>query len=368
MLLTRHHREAVPREGAGHGVEVGLFFPFADGPGGPSAEAGRDAPASIASAASLHAILRGEVTLDEALREGHGWSSAEAGRDAPDSVALAGARLAEALLRHLPGAAPSRVYVGNETCERLLPTPRAIGSWVESTREGRLALSLVLPPLSRDGLAKAEEAVRALEGVDESEVVANDWGTVHRLRSRHPGLTIVLGRLTHKILRDPRLADYFDSPEAPMAARAALCRSGELAPGFRALMERYGIGRREVDPFLQPLEADEWESRSEKVSVHFPYLFVTMGRACLLGAMHGDPAEKFVPGAPCRSECRKYTVEFRLPVPGGNGAVKNLLSRGNAYYHAVPSSVTERILGRLSSSRQVDRIVVTVPDGHGWRK
>ena len=351
MLLTRHRQEASPREGAGHGVEVGLSFPFLAAP--PSA------------------VLRGEVSLEETLRDGHGWPSAEAGRDAPASIASAGAypAFAEVFLRHLPGAAPSRVYVGSETCERLLPSPRAIGSWVASALEGRLALSLVLPPLSRDGLAKAEEAVRALEGVADSEVVANDWGTVHRLRSRHPGLVIVLGRLTHKMLRDPRLADCFDSPQAPAPARAALCRSGELAPGFRALMERYGIGRREVDPFLQPLEADEWENRSEKVSVHFPYLFVTMGRACLLGAMHREAADQFVPGAPCRSECREYAVEFRLPVPGGNGAEKNLLNLGNAYYHAVPSSVAGRILGRISSSRQVDRIVVAVPaDGRGGRK
>jgi hypothetical protein len=84
--------------------------------------------------------------------------------------------------------------------------------------------------------------------------------------------------------------------------------------------------------------------------------------------MHSEPAAKFVPGAPCRSECRKYAVEFRLPVPGENGAEKYLLNLGNAYYHAVPSSVTGRILGRISSSRRVDRIVFTVPpDGNGWR-
>jgi len=252
LLLTRHHQEASPREGAGHGVEVGLSFPFLVAP--------------------PPAVLRGEASLEEALG-GVGSGDAHAA-------------LAEELLRHLPGAAPSRVYVGNETCERLLPTPRAIGSWVASAREGRLALSLVLPPLSRDGLAKAEEAVRALEGVEASEVVANDWGTVHRLRSRHPELAIVLGRLTHKMLRDPRLADYFDSPQASASARAALCRSGELAPGFRALMERYGIGRREVDPFLQPLEMDEWEGRSEKLSVHFPYLFVTDRKSTRLNSSH----------------------------------------------------------------------------------
>jgi len=331
MLLTRNDREAPPREGAGRGVEVGISFPFLAAP-----------PAEV---------LRGEAYL-EGASHALGWPGAEA------------------LRAYLPGVVPSRVYVGSETCERLLPTAQALGSWISAARRGRVAISLVLPPLTRDGLTKAEAAVRAVEGVngvEGFEVVAGDWGTVHRLRSRHPGLVIVLGRLTHKMLRDPRLAEYFDSPQAPMPARAALCRSGELAPGFRALMERYGIGRREVDPFLQPLEADEWGNRSEKLSVHLPYLFVTMGRACLLGAMHREPDGKFLPGAPCRLECRKHAVEFRLPVPGGNGAEKKLLSLGNAYYHAVPSSVTGRILGLLPSCRQVDRIVVTIPESQGRR-
>ena len=300
-------------------------------------------------AAPPPAVMCGEASLDEALR----------GAVPGDLHAL----LADALPGPLAEAGPSRVYVGSETCERLLPDRKAIRSWAAAARGSRIGFSLVLPPLSRDGLARAEEAVGALEGVECLEVVAGDWGTVHRLRSRHPGLAIVLGRLTHKMLRDPRLAEYFDSPQAPAPARAALCRSGELAPGFRALMARYGIRRREVDPFLQPLEADEWEGRSENLSVHFPYLFVTMGRACLLGAMHRKPADRFVPGAPCRTECRKYAVEFRVPVPGGNGAEKDLLNLGNAYYHAVPSSVAGELLKRISSSRRVDRIVVTVPPG-----
>jgi len=308
-------------------VEVGLSFPLLAAP-----------PA---------AVLRGEASLDETLRG--------------DASGHVHAALSEAILRHLPGAAPARVYVGNETCERLLPAPRALGAWVASAQKGRVALSLVLPPLSRDGLGKAEEAVRALDGVEGSEVVANDWGTVHRLKSRHPGLAIVLGRLTHKMLRDPRIADYFDSPQAPMSARSALCRSGELAPGFRALMDRYGIGRREIDPFLQPLDAEEWEGRDERLSIHLPYQFVTMGRSCLPAAIHREGNGKFVAGGPCRTECAKYAVEFRVPVPGGNGTGRHLLSLGNALYHAVPPHVSERALGLLPSGSRVDRVVVTVP-------
>ncbi|MFZ2223510.1 MAG: hypothetical protein WAV26_02355 [Candidatus Deferrimicrobium sp.] len=327
MLRTKCDRAASPREGAGCGVEVGLSFPFL--------------------AAPPTALLRGGASLDETLRDG-------VSRDS-------NAAFVEAFHRHLPGAVPSRVYVGNETCERLLPTPKAIGSWAAAARGARVALSLVLPPLSRDGLAKAEGVVRALQGVEDSEVVAGDWGTVHRLRSRYPGLTLVLGRLTHKMLRDPRLADRFDSPLAPLPARSALCRSGELAPGFRALMERYGIGRREIDPFLQPLEGDEWEGRGERLSVHLPYQFVTMGRGCLPAAMHVRRKGRFVAGGPCRTECAKYAVEFRVPVPGGNGAGRLLLSLGNALYHAVPPHVVERALARLSSRERVDRVVVAVP-------
>ena len=94
-------------------------------------------------AAPPPAVLRGEASLEETLRDA-------VSRNAHPT-------LAEALLRHLPAdRSVERVYIGNETCERLLPTPQAIGSWAAAARGGRVALSLVLPPLSRDGLAKAE--------------------------------------------------------------------------------------------------------------------------------------------------------------------------------------------------------------------
>ena len=349
MLQTRSDRAASRRGAAGCGVEVGLFFPFLETP--------------------PLAVLRGEVSLAELLADGQGWPSAGAGRDATGLVASAdgqgrpsaGAGRDATGLVAPAGASLSRLHVGSDTCERLLPSPRSLGTWIDAARGTGWTITLVLPPLGRGGQERAQECVRVLETAPGAEVVANDWGTVHLLRSRHPGLPIVLGRLTHKVLRDPRIADLFDSPQAPMAARSALCRSGELAPGFRTLMARYGIGRREIDPFLQPLEEDEWEGRDERLSVHLPYQFVTMGRACLPAAMHRKENGKFVAGGPCRKECAKYAVEFRVPVPGGNGAGRHLLSLGNALYHAVPPHVVDRVLSRLPSAGGVDRLVVTVP-------
>jgi hypothetical protein len=116
-----------------------------------------------------------------------------------------------------------------------------------------------------------------------------------------------------------------------------------------------------MDPFIQPLEAPEWDGRGEKLSVHLPYLFVTMGRSCLLGSMSRKREEKFVAGGGCRFECRGHSIEFELPDPGGNGNGKRLLELGNAFYHAVSMPVIERTIAIIHSRRNADRIVLTVP-------
>jgi hypothetical protein len=302
VLPARREESASPRDAAATGVVLGISFPFAEAP--------------------------------------------------PPS-------LADAVPGAFHGAVPSRAYVGSETCDRLLPSARDLGKWVSATAAAGWGMTLVLPPLPVEAQPRALERAASLSGVPGAEVVVNDWGTVHAARRRFPDLPVVLGRLTHKVLRDPRLAEYFDSPDAPPAARSALCRSGELSPGYRTLMDRYGIRRREVDPYLQPLAEEEWGGRPERLTVHLPYLFVTMGRSCLPGAMHREKPDRFVPGGPCRMECRRHAVEFRLPDPGGKGGGKRLLALGNGFYHSVPPPVVERILALLPSHPQVDRIVLS---------
>ncbi|HZW37356.1 MAG TPA: hypothetical protein VFF01_10470, partial [Candidatus Deferrimicrobiaceae bacterium] len=192
MILT----ENVPSgPAAGTGVEVGISFPFLAAP-----------PA---------AFFSGEEPLSGRLRE--------------PALRLPHEALVETILRRLPNAAPSRAYVGSETCGKLLPTPKALEAWLSAASRASWEVSLVLPPLTGEAQERALECLRVLSEAPDAEVVVNDWGTVHSVRKRFPGMAIVLGRLTHKMLRDPRLADRFDSPEAPAAARSALCRSGELA-------------------------------------------------------------------------------------------------------------------------------------------
>lgn len=319
------------RDASGCGVEVAVSFPFL--------------------AAPSPDLLRGRTVLPEFL-SGAGPSE---GRDP----------LVRALAAHIPAAAPSRVYVGNETCEKLIPPLPALETWLAAAGACGWAVSLVLPPLGREGLEKAEACARLLVNVPGAEVVASDWGAVHRLRTRFPDLEIVLGRLTHKMLRDPRLADRFDCAAAPRGARAALCRSGEASAGFRALLSEYRIARREIDPYLQPLPEEEWEGRPESLSVYLPYLFVTMGRSCLLAAFGRNRENMFVPGAECLRECRRYAVEFQIPDVGGAGRGTRLVQLGNAVYHALPAPDIERVVARVARSGRADRIVVTIPAARG---
>ncbi len=329
-MALRFPAGAGARAGTAGAVEVGAYLPFLDAP------------------------------PPDGLR---GWAPA----DAIGEPALRAhqASLEEALGARVPGAALSRVYVGTECCERRLPSRRALAGWVRAAADAGVPVTLVLPPLGpgtlEAGLARAEQ----LSDAAGAEVVANDWGTVHALRSRLPTVTLCLGRLTQKIVRDPRLAPHFDAPDAPPAARDALCRSGESAPGWRRILARYGVARRETDPYLQPIADAEWEGRDERVSLHLPYLFVTAGRACVLGGLGRERRDKFVPGGDCGSECRTVAVELELSTgPGADGPVR-LVSFGNALYHAVPRAVAERHLDALPARPRLDRLVVLVPVAEG---
>jgi hypothetical protein len=296
--------------------------------------------------------------LDAPPRSGlSGWSPATGVRD--ETLRARQLAMEESLAARLPGVRISRVYFGNESCERRLPSRSAITAWLAAAADAKASVTLVLPPLGRSAFEAGMARAEMLDGAAGAEVVANDWGTVHALRARLPSVQVVLGRLTNKMIRDPRLADRFDSPEAPAAARDALCQSGVATPGYRRILERYGIHRREVDPVLQPVAHAEWRGGAERLSLHLPYLFVTCGRACIVGGRGRPRQDKFIPGGDCGFECRGEAIE--LDVPAGDARRTRLLALGNALYHPIPSKTASRHLDELAPARPVDRVVLLVP-------
>jgi len=91
----------------------------------------------------------------------------------------------------------SRLYVGNESCEALLPRPDVACELARRMREMGTSLTLMTPFLTEVGFRRTLDVVDRLVGVAVGlEVVCNDWGLCAVLAGRYEGrCTPVVGRL-----------------------------------------------------------------------------------------------------------------------------------------------------------------------------
>jgi len=150
----------------------------------------------------------------------------------------------------------TRLYYGVEFCERLVPAASQVRRAYEAATCRRLSFSLLTPYVTDAGLGRLWPLFEWLAALDDSsaEVVVNDWGVLHLLRRDFPRLRPVLGRLMNRMLRDPRIAGEFASPQAPAAALQVLRQSGVTAALFRRFLGQVGITMVEFDNLLQGLD------------------------------------------------------------------------------------------------------------------
>jgi len=269
------------------------------------------------------------------------------------AMALVDIRRVEALLADGPlipteipaslaGLPVSRLQFGAEFCESLLPGEAQVRRVVDLAERRGLALSLVSPLLSDGGLDRLAPLLSLLP--PGTEVVGNDWGTLRRLRDRYPGLVAVAGRLLCKMIKDPRL---------PSAEWARLYPHGIHSTSFGAVLDRLGVGRIEMDvpPFAA---AEDFRSVGRSVSAHAPYGFSVKGRACKIGSLNLDQADKFAIGHACRRECMIYRSELQRP---GSPADLATIQRGTAiFYRHAPEMAAA--LAEAVAAGWVDRVVV----------
>ena len=112
-----------------------------------------------------------------------------------------------------------RVYFGDEFCERLLPNAGELAGVMEQVADAGRFFTLVTPYVTEAGLVQVAELLKMLPPA--TEVVFNDWGVFRLLRTEHPDLTPVMGRLLTKIKRGPRIMNFLETLPA-----AALERGG----------------------------------------------------------------------------------------------------------------------------------------------
>lgn len=249
----------------------------------------------------------------------------------------------------------SRLYFGQEFCERLIPKVRDLMEAVGVSRRGKLGFTLVTPYVTEKGLAMLEELFGELSaGLPGAEVVVNDWGALYLLRRRFLSLEPVLGRLLNKALRDPRLTGGLSSDD--LSRNKKLYRACSLSgPYMKKLINWLGVKRVELDNLIQGLDdgIPRWGFR---VSLYLPFGCITTGRICLLGSWGLERSKKFNASAKsCSRECGIHRLE--LTGPGfRDSAGCRIVQMGNTVFYDQTGPLFASGLAR-SRALGVSRIV-----------
>lgn len=278
---------------------------------------------------------------------------------ADDPSGGAGRAALRCLAQHFDTVRFARVYVGNEFCENLIPSlSRVTGFQSFCAREG-LGLSLLTPYVTDAGIEKLKPLLEGLATAGEGvEVVVNDWGVLRLVHREYPVLKPVLGRLMHRVLRDPRIAGVFAMIVPGEVKRALREVTSLTVPTFARILRQYGVSMVECDALLQGIDfpPDDGQ-RAIGVSVHVPYGFTTTGRSCLIGSWRLPRREKFAPGHRCSLECQELLAVATYRKDFGEARVeRDFYQLGNTIFYAHDGDLLSSVLAAALRG-EIQRVV-----------
>jgi hypothetical protein len=237
----------------------------------------------------------------------------------------------------------TRLYFGNEFCQRLLPSDDDIHFFLDFVLKRESELTLVTPYVTDEGLKRVRRLVRILSRErPTAEVVFNDWGVLRVLEKEGGSLKPVLGRLLTKTKRGPRLLHLWD--RLPKAAQEFFQGTNLTVPMYRRFLTDHGVTRAELDnPFQELSLAGIGEEIS--LSLYVPFAYVTTTRFCLVASCDVPERKGMVGVFPCKTECQKYTFYLRHPVMPAT-----LIRRGNTLFYkndVIPRNLKGMGINRL---------------------
>jgi len=259
------------------------------------------------------------------------------------------------------GLLPDRltgIYFGVEFCQRLIPGEEELREAFGLVQGTDLSFSFVAPPVTDWGIERLVSRFDLLQAENRSdrpvEVIVNDWGTLRVVRNRFPGLVPVLGRLMNKMIRDPRVAPFYDSANAPPEGLKVVQQSSVTNPLFHGLLKEWGITRHEFDNLFQGIRFEVGDD-DIAFSVYIPYGYVATGRVCMPGSFHLSREEKFTEYIDCRKECQGFSHKLRQTSSPYIRHSLELYQRGNTLFYPNTFEMLEKVL--RDDSETLDRVV-----------
>jgi hypothetical protein len=216
-----------------------------------------------------------------------------------------------------------RIYIGNETCEKLIPSIAHIEKVLNSNKE----LTLLTPYVTESGLIKLRDIFVALNNkkLKTIEVVANDYGVLYEL-TKYEFITPVLGRLLNKTKRATGINNTDILQEEYRFFRGSNVFNN--AAYRQHLMNDLGVFRCECDYPSFGLEFPNIDDEM-RYSVYYPWVYVTSSRACPFAAMNQNESEQFKLSGPCDKECLEFYQAWQSEDPHMSG---NIHAIGNAVF------------------------------------
>lgn len=226
----------------------------------------------------------------------------------------------------------SRLYYGNEFCERLIPSLGDLKVVLSFIRKKRMDFTLVTPYVTNFGVEKLKPLLELLKiRKIICEVVINDWGILNLVERKYPNLLPVVGRLLTKQKRGPRLIKllkrearrwFVPDPQNPKIKYLFLQKklpfdvdpyykgsNVSSVPVIHDFLIRRGIRRIELDNTGQGLFL-ELPKADISASVYLPYVYITTTFFCLTAGCD-QKKRSLLKRKPCKRQCQKYVFKLR---------------------------------------------------------
>ncbi len=215
----------------------------------------------------------------------------------------------------------SRLYFGNEFCERLIHSKQDLDKVIFFVKDKGLDFTYVTPYTTNKGLKIIKENISyILDKIKDLEIVINDWGVLRSIKSLR--VKPVLGRLLTKMKKGPRILNYIN--DYPKEMIEHFQKSNIELPIFQDYLCELGIDRVEMDNVLQRIDIDFSKLNA---SIYHPFLYITTTRRCLINSCDSISKRDIIGIYPCNKECQKYTVELSHSI-----MPKSIILKGNTQF------------------------------------
>jgi hypothetical protein len=197
-----------------------------------------------------------------------------------------------------------RVYIGHETCEKMIPSFTDMKPILMQMKERDIRLTLLLPFLSEKGLLAAKSLIDSLGNeMTELEVATSDWGLLHWLSQNRIAVPVA-GRLLVRQWTDPRLYDITLSKDLNLHVSSSSLFKKKVIDFFHQL----GIFRFEISNTSFELQLPDNEK--SKFSLHVPYVPVAVMRWCLGPDLNFNTSENKCLNSFCTGTFQRWETEI----------------------------------------------------------